>query len=75
MGRECEVCGKGPRTGNTIVRHGMPKKKGGIGLHTTGISRRRFMPNLHKVRVIENGASVRRTVCAACIRHGRVTKA
>jgi len=62
-------------SGMTIVRHGMPKKKGGIGLHTTGINRRRFLPNIHRIRVIENGRTVRRTVCAACIKHGKVTKA
>jgi large subunit ribosomal protein L28 len=61
-------------TGNTIVRKGLPKKKGGIGLHTTGITRRRFLPNLHRVRVKEGGASRRRSVCAACIRAGKVVK-
>lgn len=75
MARVCEVCGKGVRSGNTIVRHGLPKKKGGIGLHTTGITGRRFLPNLHKVRVVENGGVVRRTVCASCIKAGKVTKA
>lgn len=62
-------------TGNTIVRHGMPKKKGGIGLHTTGISKRRFNPNLQKVRLSENGGVVRRVVCASCIRNGKIKKA
>lgn len=75
MARVCEVCGKGVRSGRSIVRHGMPKKKGGIGLHTTGINNRRFLPNLHKVRVVENGGVVRRTVCAACIKAGKVAKA
>lgn len=75
MAKVCEVCGKGLLYGNSIVRHGLPKKKGGIGLHTTGINRRRFLPNLHKVRVVENGGAVRRTVCATCIKSGRVTKA
>ena len=45
MSRTCEICGKGGRAGTSIVRHGMPKKKGGIGLHTTGITRRRFLAN------------------------------
>jgi large subunit ribosomal protein L28 len=75
MARACEVCGKGIIFGNSIVRHGMPKKKGGIGLHTTGISRRLFVPNVHKVRVSENGGTVRRLVCATCIKQGRVVKA
>lgn len=75
MAKVCEICGKGLLYGNSIVRHGLPKKKGGIGLHTTGITRRRFLPNLHKVRVSENGGNVRRTVCATCIKSGRVKKA
>jgi large subunit ribosomal protein L28 len=75
MARSCEICGKGIRPGCSIVRHGMAKKKGGIGMHTTKVNRRRFMPNLHKIRVMENGGVVRRVVCAGCIKAGRVTKA
>ncbi len=51
------------------------KKKGGIGLHTTGVNRRRFLPNLLKIRVRENSGTVRRTVCAACIKAGKIVKA
>jgi large subunit ribosomal protein L28 len=53
----------------------MPKAKGGIGLHTTGINRRRFHPNLQKIRVLENGGVVIRRVCANCIKSGKVLKA
>ncbi|HAS82152.1 MAG TPA: 50S ribosomal protein L28 [Verrucomicrobia bacterium] len=76
MARVCEVCGKGPVTGNRIVRHGLKKCKGGIGLHTTGITRRRFLPNLQRVRVaVEGGGVVRCNVCAACIKGDRIVKA
>lgn len=75
MARRCDICGKGLRSGNSIVRRGMPKAKGGIGLHTTGISKRRFLPNIQKVRVREHGGVVVRKVCAACIRSGRIAKA
>lgn len=75
MARICEICGKGPASGRSIIRHGLQKAKGGIGLHTTGISRRRFLPNLQRVRVMENGGVVRKKVCTACIRAGKVTKA
>lgn len=75
MSRECEICGKGPHTGNTIIRSGMAKKKGGIGLHTTGITKRRFLPNLHKLKIIENGGVVRRKVCTACIKSEKIVKA
>lgn len=75
MARVCEVCGKGPRTGNSIVRHGLAKNKGGIGLHTTGVTRRRFLPNVQKIRVLENGGVKRKRVCTACIKSGKITKA
>jgi large subunit ribosomal protein L28 len=75
MGRACEICGKTVSTGNRIVRHGLAKAKGGIGLHTTGITRRKFLPNLQNVRVRENGGVKRKTVCTACIRSGKVNKA
>ena len=75
MSRICDVCGKGARTGNTIVRHGKAKRDGGIGLHTTGITPRRFLPNLQRIRVFENGGVTRRTVCTTCIKAGKVVKA
>lgn len=75
MSRTCDVCGKSPITGNRIVRHGLAKKKGGIGLHTTGITRRRFLPNLQKIRVISGGSTIRQTVCTECIKAGKVVKA
>jgi len=75
MARSCDVCGKGLRFGNIIRRHGMPKAKGGIGLHTTGINRRTFLPNLQKIHVIENGGVVIRRVCTRCIKAGKVLKA
>ena len=71
----CDICGKGLRPGSTITRHGMPKAKGGIGLHTTGIAKRTFRPNLQKIRVIEGGGIVIRKVCATCIKSGRIQKA
>lgn len=75
MPKVCDVCGKGGRAGNTIVRKGLKKSKGGIGLHITGITKRRFLPNLQKIRVSENGGTVRKTVCTACIKSGEVVKA
>lgn len=75
MARVCDMCGKGTSSGNSIVRHGLAKVKGGIGMHTTGVSKRRFLPNLHRVRVLENGGVVRKTLCAACIKSGKVVKA
>ncbi len=75
MSRICDICGKGISTGNSITRRGMPKAKGGIGLHTTGINRRRFLPNLQKIRVMQNKGVRVLKVCTACIRSGKVSKA
>ena len=76
MSRVCEICGKHPAAGRHIVRKGSPKYKGGIGLHTTGISKRRFLPNLQTVRASDGKGNVRKMcVCARCIKSGKVTKA
>ena len=74
MAKVCDVCGKGVRTGNRIVRHGLKKCKGGIGLHITGVTKRRYLPNLQNVRVMENGGVKRKSVCTACIKAGKITK-
>lgn len=75
MSRICEICGKGGRKGNRIIRKGLAKKKGGIGMHNTAINRRHFNPNLQKIRVRENGRVIRRRVCTACIRSNKIVKA
>ncbi len=75
MASVCEICGKHARTGNRIIRHGLAKKKGGIGLHTTAVTRRRFYPNLQRIRVREGGGVRWRRVCAACIKGDKVVKA
>ncbi len=75
MSKVCDTCGKGVRSGNRIIRHGLSKKKGGVGLHTTGISARRFLPNLQRVRVRVNGGTQTRRVCTSCIKAGKIVKA
>jgi len=50
MSRKCQVTGKVPSTGNRYAIRGIAKKKKGIGLKVTGITRRRFCPNLFKKR-------------------------
>ena len=76
MSRVGAICGKGPSVGNVVVRKGSPKYKGGIGLHTTGITKRRFLPNLQSVRVTDGKGNVKRVcVCARCLKNGKVTKA
>ena len=75
MAQSCHVCGKSPLVGNQIARRGLPKRTGGIGLKTTGISKRRFRPNLQKVHALVEGRRCRIRVCAQCLRSGRVVKA
>ena len=55
MARICELTGKRPRKGSIIWRSGKPKKSGGIGTHITAITKRRFMPNLQRVKAVIDG--------------------
>ena len=72
----CEICGKRPLKGNKIVRRGKPKKKGGVGLKTTGINKVRRKPNLRHIRIVLPSGQVRRArVCMACLRSDKVKKA
>lgn len=75
MSRICEICGRKPVYGNIINRRGIAKKSGGIGLKTTGITRRLFLPNLQTVRAWVQGGVRRIKVCTSCIRAGKITKA
>lgn len=75
MGQACDVCGKGPGKGNTVTHRGRAKYLGGVGVKTTGISVRRFKPNLRTVRVTTpNGTHKTVRICTQCIRSGAVTK-
>lgn len=72
----CEICGKKPIVGKSIARRGMAKKAGGVGKKITGITRRRFYPNLQKIKAkLPNGSVKRIKVCTACIQAGKVQKA
>ncbi|MBI5846301.1 MAG: 50S ribosomal protein L28 [Deltaproteobacteria bacterium] len=61
MSRMCELCGKKPEVGNNVS-------------HAHNVSKRRFNPNLQKVRTVKNGQSVRIVVCTKCIKAGFVVK-
>ncbi len=74
--RRCEICGKGSLTGNVIARRGLAKKEGGVGKKITGITRRKFYPNLQRVKArFPNGTVRRIQACASCLQAGKVTKA
>ena len=74
MARRCEVTGKGTRAGMSIARRGLPKKKGGVGLKTTGHTKRVFKANIQKVRVLlPNGTVMRMKLAASVIKKGEIT--
>jgi large subunit ribosomal protein L28 len=62
MAQICDICGKGPRFGNTIS-------------HAHNVSRRRWNVNLRPVRAKVQGATKSLRVCTNCLKSGKVAKA
>lgn len=63
MARICQSCGKGPRFGHAVS-------------HAHNLSQKVWLPNLQKVRVVEeNGRRRRLRVCTRCLRKGVIQKA
>ena len=62
MSKICATCGKKPSFGNSRS-------------HSMVATRRRFNPNLQRVRAIIDGKAVRAYVCTRCLKAGKVTKA
>lgn len=76
MARICSITGKRPLKGSHIWRSGKAKKKGGIGTHVTAITKRRFFPNLQRVKAILPSGEVRYIrVAVSALKKGLVTKA
>ena len=75
MARICELTGTGPIKGSHIWRSGKSKKSGGIGTHVTAITKRRFLPNLQRVKAVVNGEVRYIRVTASAIKKGLVVKA
>jgi large subunit ribosomal protein L28 len=61
MSQVCEICGKKPQVGCNVS-------------HAHNKSKRRFNPNLQRVRTVVDGQTKRIKVCTRCIRSGKVTK-
>jgi large subunit ribosomal protein L28 len=74
MGRSCFFTGRKTSAGQTISRRGKAKYLGGVGKKVTGVSKRKFKPNIQKVRAIVDGKVCRITVSAKAIRMGLVIK-
>jgi large subunit ribosomal protein L28 len=75
MARVCAVCGKGTTSGRSFAHRGRAKHLGGVGIKTTGVTKRKFRPNLQRIKVAVGGRVQRMRVCARCIRNGKVVKA
>jgi large subunit ribosomal protein L28 len=75
MARICELTGKRPMKGSIIWRSGKSKKSGGIGTHITAITKRRFMPNLQRVKALVDGEVRYIRVSASALKKGLVVKA
>jgi large subunit ribosomal protein L28 len=62
MAKVCHSCGKGPGFGQSRS-------------HSMVATKRRFDPNLQKVRIQENGRPLRTHVCTRCLESNKVVKA
>ena len=62
MASTCEVCGKKPSLGMSVS-------------HSHRRTKRRWNPNIQRVRAVVNGTTRRIDVCTSCIRAGKVQKA
>ena len=62
MAKVCEICGKKPISGNNVS-------------HSHHKTRRRWLPNLQRVRAMIDGTKKRIKVCTNCLKSGKVLKA
>lgn len=74
MFRRCAICNKGPMFGHTLSRRGLAKKKGGTGKKTTRVNKKKFLPNLHKIKARLEGRIKTIYICAKCLKKGKVEK-
>lgn len=74
MPRVCYFTGKKTTFGNQKTSRGKAKYLGGVGTKCTGITARKFKPNIQKVRAIIDGRIVRIKVSAKAIKMGLITK-
>ena len=74
MPYECHFTGKKTRFGKKRAYGGAKIAKGGFGLKTTGISRRKFRPNLQKVNAVIDGVPTKVRASTRAIRSGLVEK-
>ena len=61
MSKVCKICGKKPMVGNHVS-------------HAHNVNKRRFNPNLQRVRALHKGQVQKIMVCTSCIRSGKIEK-
>jgi len=74
MSRLCQLTGKKTIAGRSIARRGKAKHLGGVGRKVTGITKRKFKPNIQRVRAVVDGKVCRIQVSAKAIRMGLIQK-
>ena len=74
MPRVCYFTGRKTTFGKQKTTRGKAKYLGGVGTKVTGITARKFKPNIQKVRAVVDGRVVRIKVSVKAIRNGLVTK-
>ena len=62
MSMVCQVTGRRPSFGNSVS-------------HSHRVTKRRWNPNIQRVRAEVNGAPKRMHVCTSCIKAGKIQKA
>jgi large subunit ribosomal protein L28 len=74
MGQQCAVTGKKPVLGYKYARRGKAKYLGGVGRKVTGKTRRKFKPNLQRIKIEVNGQVKTVRVSVKAIRSGLVKR-
>ena len=75
MLKTCAVCKKGVMSGKILVRKGLAKKKGGTGSKVSRAIKRKFLPNLQKMRIMMGDKRKSVYVCTKCIKKGDIVRA
>lgn len=61
MSRVCDVCGKGSQVGNNRS-------------HALNATKRKFFPNLHKIKAEIDGKIQSVKICSSCLKANKVKK-
>ncbi len=61
MSMVCEICGKRPMSGNHVS-------------HAHNLTKRRWKPNIQRVRAVINGTVRKIRICTKCLKSGKVQK-